>query len=287
MDSHKKEAVISKRLRTICEMVTPGKKVVDVGCDHGFADIYLIQKGISPQVIAMDVREGPLSRAREHIGEYGLENYIETRLSDGLGAYQTGEAQAMVCAGMGGRLMQKILTEESVKAKSLDELILQPQSELADFRKFLRRNGYRIHQENILWEEGKYYFLMKVSCPFCEEESGEAQDEQYLSPMEGNVCCGKLAGNIMEERSCLGKQQESTMEESGGSGECGELYDRFGGLLLQRRDPVLRQYLEESLRTAKEIEGKLAFNENDRAKERLKEIRQEIFYLQQALLFYQ
>lgn len=250
MDNHKKEVVISKRLQTLCGMVTPGRKVVDVGCDHGFTDIYLIQKGISPQVIAMDVREGPLSRAREHIGAYGLETYIETRLSDGLRAFRTGEAQSMICAGMGGRLMQRILTDESGKAKNLDELILQPQSELADFRKFLRRNGYQIHQENILWEEGKYYFLMKVSYPSCEEKRGETAD------------CGN----------------EYLIQE---------LDDRFGGLLLRRRDPVLRQYLEESLRTAEEIEGKLAFNENDRARERLKEVRQEIFYLKQALLFYQ
>lgn len=154
--------VLSKRLHSLTDMVSHGKSVVDVGCDHGFVSIYLVQHGISPKVLAMDVRKGPLSRAQEHIAEYGLENYIETRLSDGLLEFREGEAQALVCAGMGGKLMMKILTESEDKAKSLDELILQPQSELPAFRRFLKESGYGILEENVLCEDGKFYFLFKV-----------------------------------------------------------------------------------------------------------------------------
>ena len=75
------EVVLSKRLQALACMVTPGRRVVDVGCDHGFVSIYLVQRGISPRVLAMDVRMGPLSRAKEHIAEAGLGGYIETRLS--------------------------------------------------------------------------------------------------------------------------------------------------------------------------------------------------------------
>ena len=157
-------------------MVTPGRRVVDVGCDHGFVSIYLVQRGISPQVLAMDVRTGPLSRAKEHIAEAGLGGYIETRLSDGLLAYQEGEADSLICAGMGGRLMMKILTESRGKARGLQELILQPQSELPAFRRFLREEGYQLLDENIIWEEGKYYFLMKV-CPETDPEESEASKE--------------------------------------------------------------------------------------------------------------
>lgn len=156
------EIVLSRRLQAIADMVTPGSRVADVGCDHGFLSIYLVQKKISPRVLAMDVRKGPLSRAKEHIAECGLNQYIETRLSDGLEAYRQGEADTMVCAGMGGRLMEKIITRGGQKAKTLRELILQPQSELPAFRRFLGEQGYCIVKENILCEEGKFYFLIKA-----------------------------------------------------------------------------------------------------------------------------
>ncbi|MBR1866467.1 MAG: SAM-dependent methyltransferase, partial [Lachnospiraceae bacterium] len=76
-----KQVQLSKRLKMLADLVTPGNVTAEVGCDHGFLSIYLIQNGISPRVIASDVRQGPLDAAREYIAEWKLENYIETRLS--------------------------------------------------------------------------------------------------------------------------------------------------------------------------------------------------------------
>ena len=67
------EVILSNRMQALTDMVTPGTVITDVGCDHGFVSVYLVQKGLSPRVIAMDVRSGPLERAREHIREYGLQ----------------------------------------------------------------------------------------------------------------------------------------------------------------------------------------------------------------------
>ena len=75
---------LSMRLRAIAGMVTKGNRLADVGCDHGYLSIWLVSEKTVPSAIAMDVRPGPLSRARENITRYGLEDYIETRLSDGL-----------------------------------------------------------------------------------------------------------------------------------------------------------------------------------------------------------
>ncbi|MBP3926452.1 MAG: SAM-dependent methyltransferase, partial [Clostridium sp.] len=158
----KNEVEISVRMRALTELVTPGLKMCDIGCDHGFVAIYLVQKSISPKVFAMDVRSGPLSRAQEHIGQYGLGSQIETRLSDGLAALKPGEADGMICAGMGGPLMIKILEEGSALAHNMKELILQPQSEISEFRKYLRTHGYHIIKEDMVLEDGKYYPRMKV-----------------------------------------------------------------------------------------------------------------------------
>ncbi len=154
---------LSKRLKALADMVTPGSTVADVGCDHGYVSIYLVQREISPKVYAMDINEGPLLRAKEHIEEFNLQKYIETRLSNGLEALEVGEASALICAGMGGKLMQKILTEGRDKVDSMQELILQPQSELEAFRKYLREEGYITIDENMIFEDGKYYPMMKVS----------------------------------------------------------------------------------------------------------------------------
>ena len=154
--------VLSKRLAAVAAYVTKGNRVCDVGCDHGFVPIYLSQQGISPCILAMDVRKGPLMQANNHIEEYGLTRYIETRLSDGLDAYLIGEADTLICDGMGGRLMMRILGACPEKTASFRELILQPQSEIKEFRRFLREQGYLITNENMIEEDGKFYPMMRV-----------------------------------------------------------------------------------------------------------------------------
>lgn len=161
-DGRKDAVVLSRRMQMLADMVTAGSRVADVGCDHAFLPIYLVQTGKCPGCLAMDVRKGPLSGAKEHIVSRGLGEYIETRLSDGLSAYHAGEAQTLVCAGMGGRLMERILREGGGKTLSFRELILQPQSEIAEFRMFLGGAGFSIMEENAVCEEDKFYFAMKA-----------------------------------------------------------------------------------------------------------------------------
>ena len=153
---------LSLRLSAIADMVTEGNRLVDVGCDHGYLPVYLVQNGKVPAAIAMDVRKGPLSRAQEHIRQYGLEEYIKTRLSDGLGALEAGEGDTLVIAGMGGPLMERILTDGASVRDSFSELILQPQSDIPHFRRFIQNEGWEIVEENMIEEEGKIYPMMRV-----------------------------------------------------------------------------------------------------------------------------
>lgn len=153
---------LSARLQALADMVTEGNRVCDLGCDHGYLSVYLVWHKISPHALAMDVGKGPLMRAMEHVREAGLDEYITLRLSDGLAGYREGEADTLVCAGMGGPLMQRILADEPAKVRSFRELVLQPQSEIASFRRFLRKEKWTIIKENMVCEDGKFYPMMKV-----------------------------------------------------------------------------------------------------------------------------
>ncbi len=154
--------VLSARMQAVADMVKIGNRVCDVGCDHGYVSIYLVQHGIAPGVLAMDINKGPLQRAEIHVARADLSEYITLRISDGLDNYQIGEAQTLVCAGMGGRLIQKILEKEPEKTKSFAQMILQPQSELLAFRRFLRKMGYSIVREDMILEEDKFYPIIEA-----------------------------------------------------------------------------------------------------------------------------
>lgn len=153
---------LSERLLNIANMVTPESVVADVGCDHAFVSIYLVEHEIIRHAIAMDIGEGPLARAKEHIEAAGLTDQIEIRLSDGVEALKSHEADCVLIAGMGGPLMESILKKGEAILLDVRELILQPQSEISQFRHFLMDNGYRILSESMVYEEGKFYPMMKV-----------------------------------------------------------------------------------------------------------------------------
>lgn len=153
---------LSIRLKAVADSVTKGNRVADVGCDHAYISIYLIEHDIAPQVIAMDVNRGPLERARENIRLFGYEDKIQTRLSDGLKKLAPLEADTVLLAGMGGALMVRILTEGKKAVENCSELILQPQSELQLVRKHLHQIGFSIEEENMVKDEGKFYTIIKA-----------------------------------------------------------------------------------------------------------------------------
>lgn len=155
--------VLSKRLTAVTDLMPAGNIIADVGCDHGYISINLIESGKFKKAVAMDVRKGPLSIAKDNIARVGLNEKIESRLSDGLAGVALGEADAAIIAGMGGLLVIGILERSIEKAKAMTNLVLQPQSDINLVRKFLRENGFIIKEENMIKEDGKFYPMFLVS----------------------------------------------------------------------------------------------------------------------------
>ena len=173
-----KELVISKRMETVAGLVPKGvETVADVGCDHAYVSIKLVKDGIADKVIAMDLRKGPLKIAANNIRQYGMDKFIETRLSDGLDKLMPSEADAIIIAGMGGLLMKDIL-ERGIRILNSQKppvLILQPQSDIREIRRFLFGNSYHIERESMVYEEGKYYTAILAACGSDESLYDEAE----------------------------------------------------------------------------------------------------------------
>ena len=229
---------LSKRLQAVADLVSPGMRLADIGTDHAYIPIYLMENEKIPQAIAMDINKGPLERAEEHIKAHGLEHQIQTRLSDGMAKLQAGEADCAVIAGMGGGLMIKILEEGRETAFQLQELVLQPQSELKKFRIYLLENGYRVLTEDIVCEDGKYYPMMKV-------KPGEMTGESW-------------------------KPEEL----------------EYGKYLLDTAHPVLKQFLEREIQICHGVLESLAKQDTKRAKERRREMEEQIQHVQHILETY-
>ncbi|MDO4344706.1 MAG: class I SAM-dependent methyltransferase [Eubacteriales bacterium] len=153
---------LSARLAGVASLAKDAETLADIGTDHAYLPIWLMQQGTLTKAIAMDINPGPLARARENINRYGMQELIKTRRSDGARELLPGEVDTVVIAGMGGALTVRILTDGAKMLAGTKNFILQPQSEIAGVRRFLHEQGFCIVQEHIVKDDGKYYFMMKA-----------------------------------------------------------------------------------------------------------------------------
>lgn len=252
---------MSVRLKEIAELLRSSDKlkVADVGCDHGYVSIYLVSHGIADECIAMDVRKGPLSGAQENISEYGLEGSIKTRLSDGLKELKPNEADSLVIAGMGGNLMRRILEEGKVKELGIKTAVLQPQSDIADFRNFLRDSGFIITDEKVIEEDGKFYFPMKV---LIGEKSFSGSDTESCDKLERAFTLIKNAAPDADDDSLL------------------RMCNRYGECNILNRDETLERFLLHGKKVCESILKNLDKNEHS---DRVREVTSELYDIDTVL----
>lgn len=239
---------LSRRMYMVVNMVTKGKRVADIGCDHAFVSIYLVQNNIAPYVIAMDVRKGPLAIAQKNIKTYHTEKKIDLRLSDGFESLLPDETDTAVIAGMGGPLIIRLLEQGCGIIHNGYELILQPQSEIAEVRKYLRRNSYAITREEMLWEDGNYYTALKaVKC------------KNFIRG-DGNSIQGGAAPFLLQE-----------------------VYDLYGEYLIREKSAVLKEYLLQESEKLSGIYHTLCRADSEKSRERLTEVEKEMKMAEYAI----
>ncbi|MDE6887396.1 MAG: class I SAM-dependent methyltransferase [Eubacterium sp.] len=228
---------LSKRLQAAADFVTEGSRVADIGTDHGFLPIYLVQSGKCQRVIAMDIKAGPLERAREHIAAAGLGSSIQTRLSDGLRELGESEADSAVIAGMGGLTVIHILEQGQKQLRQLKELVLEPQSDIAKVRRFLREHKLEIDRETIVQEAGKFYPMMHIPIRHTDGHT----DIKKAGVVQENI---PQAPDMRRMEPAAG--YKILLERFGDAARVQEVLDQYGECLVfaRRRHPVFMELLE-------------------------------------------
>lgn len=256
---------LSNRLQAVADLLDCHDRIADIGCDHGFVSIYLIESKKASKCLAMDVNRGPLERAREHVIEKRLSTYIETRLSDGAKAIEfligedgtpELEVEAALIAGMGGRLMIQIIKDSLDKFKSMEEFVLQPQSEISKVRQFIREIGYHIEKENMILEDGKFYPMMKV-----------VRGEKTVNYAERipRIIEKALKGNALNVS------------------DIQWLFDEYGEWLLKGKNQILFQFLQKEKRLYEDILKSLEKTDTLKSELRQKEIFEKQRYINLGL----
>lgn len=151
---------LDERLMLCASFVRDGIKAVDVGTDHAYLPVYLVKSGKIKEAVASDVREGPLSNAKNNIQKNGLSEQIRTVLSDGLAEIMPAQADDIIIAGMGGELIIKIIDAACWLKDSDKHLILQPMTRAEELREYLCKNGFYIQKEKACISCKKTYSVM-------------------------------------------------------------------------------------------------------------------------------
>lgn len=200
---------LSKRMQSVADMIQPCDAVGDIGCDHAFVSIYLVEQHRAKRVIASDVRRGPIAIAKRNIEAMNLSDQIEIRMGDGLDTIVPGEVNAVVLAGMGGMLMIDILERGEEVVTRCDQLMLQPQSDIEKVRRYLAEKGYHLADEQMLIDAGKYYNLLDVRV------HEMVQKDEYDCSKLADDWCYMYGGSLLRKkdpvlRSWLVKRRDTT-----------------------------------------------------------------------------
>lgn len=153
---------LSRRLKMIINNIDKCTCLADIGTDHGYVVVEALQSDLCRMAIATDINKGPLEKARKNLLFEGFAERSSCRLGGGFEPLKIGEANAAVIAGMGGNLTRDIIKHDYLKVKKMDYLVLQPAQNPEVLREYLYTHSFEIINEDVCFDEGKYYECFKV-----------------------------------------------------------------------------------------------------------------------------
>lgn len=205
---------ISKRLRKVAGFVPQDAKILDVGSDHAYLPIYLIQQGKISSAIAGEVVEGPYQSAVTNVADNQMSDKISVRLANGLAAFEVeDQIDVIVIAGMGGGLIADILDNGSAKLASVKRLILQPNNREDELRRWLCGHDFQITEEAIVEENGKFYEIMIAEQGYQVLNAEQERFGPYLMREQSAVFLDKWQREVDKLEKALAKIPEKNLTE--------------------------------------------------------------------------
>ena len=206
--------MISKRLELVASFVLQGSILLDVGSDHAYLPIELVERGQIEAAIAGEVVEGPFQSAVKNVEAHGLKEKIQVRLANGLAAFEEEDQVTVITiAGMGGRLIATILEEGLDKLSNIQRLILQPNNREDDLRIWLQDHGFQIVAESILEEAGKFYEILVVEAGQMKLSASDVRFGPFLSKEVSPVFVQKWQKEAAKLEFALSQIPEKNLEE--------------------------------------------------------------------------
>ena len=206
--------MISKRLELVASFVPQGAILLDVGSDHAYLPIDLVERRRINSAIAGEVVEGPYQSAVKNVEAHGLREKIQVRLANGLTAFEEEDQVSVITiAGMGGRLISTILEEGLDKLANVERLILQPNNREDDLRIWLQDHGFQIISESILEEAGKFYEILVVEAGQMKLSASDIRFGPFLSKEVSPVFVQKWQKEAVKLEFALGQIPEKNLEE--------------------------------------------------------------------------
>ena len=147
---------LSKRLMAVATLVDINSRVIDVGCDHAYLDIYLTQNN-GNSCIATDINKNALNKAIENIKKYNLEDKIQTKLTNGLAGVKVKDEDNIVISGMGTYTILEILKTNKLS----NTLIISSNNNISLLREEVIKLGYIIDTEMFIMDKSKFYIIIK------------------------------------------------------------------------------------------------------------------------------
>ena len=206
--------MISKRLELVASFVPQGAILLDVGSDHAYLPIELVERGQIEGAIAGEVVDGPYQSALKNVEAHGLKEKIQVRLANGLAAFEEEDQVSVITiAGMGGRLIATILEEGLDKLSDVERLILQPNNREDDLRLWLQEHGFQIVAESILEEAGKFYEILVVEAGQMKLSASDVRFGPFLSKEVSPVFIKKWQKEAVKLEFALSQIPEKNLEE--------------------------------------------------------------------------
>lgn len=154
------KCALNARLLSAAELVRQNAILADIGTDHAYLPLFLLDGGRISCAFCCDINEGPLASARRNAEERGRLDSCEFVLTDGAAVLDGRGITDYTICGMGGELIADIIHRAPHLKDPSVNLILQPMSRQEKLREYLAEAGFSVSCESYSYDAGKYYVCL-------------------------------------------------------------------------------------------------------------------------------